>query len=210
MVESRWRFHSRTVEKETHHTLSLLAPHLGAGQAVLDVGCGAGYVAWQLAERLRCDVQAVDVGDFRRVPVGRFSVFDGLRLPFPDRCFDAVLLSFVLHHMPDVYKPFLLAEARRVSRGKVLVLEDTPRNPLDRLFSWWHGERFRQRVGSRESFGFLSGAEWTRLFGRMGFDAQHVPLSRWCRSVLQPFARSFFVLTVDEPAPVRPCCVAGC
>jgi ubiquinone/menaquinone biosynthesis C-methylase UbiE len=210
MAEPHWRFHSRTVEKETEHTVSLLAPHLGAAPAVLDVGCGAGYVAWQIEQRYGCAVHAVDVGDFRRVPVGRFSVFDGLRLPFPDRSFDVVLLSFVLHHMPDVYKPFLLGEARRVSRGKVLVLEDTPANPLDRLFSWWHGERFRRRVGSREAFGFLSGAEWARLFARMGFDTRHVPLSRWCRSVLQPFARSFFVLTVNEAAPERPCCVAGC
>jgi ubiquinone/menaquinone biosynthesis C-methylase UbiE len=204
----RWGFHSRTVEKETEHTLSLVAPELGLRSSVLDVGCGAGYVAWQLVERFGCDVQAVDVGDFRRVPLAGFSLFDGLRLPFPDGRFEVVLLSFVLHHMPDVYKPFLLAEARRVSRGKVLVLEDTPRNPIDRLFSWWHGRRFRRRVGSREAFGFLDGAEWTRLFGRMGFQAQHVPLSRWCRSLLQPFARSFFVLTVSDAAAARPWRVA--
>jgi ubiquinone/menaquinone biosynthesis C-methylase UbiE len=198
-----WHFHSRTVEKETEHTLSLVTPHLSGSASVLDVGCGAGYVAWQITERLGAQVHAVDVGDFRRVPVGQFSVFDGLSLPFPDGSFDVVLLSFVLHHMPDVYKPFLLAEARRVSRGKVLVLEDTPRNPIDWLVSWWHGQRFRRRVRSQEAFGFLSGAEWTRLFGRMGFAAQHVPLSRWCRSVLQPFARSFFVLTAQDPAPPR-------
>jgi ubiquinone/menaquinone biosynthesis C-methylase UbiE len=203
MTAPACRFHSRTVEKETEHTLSLIEPHLHRGARVLDVGCGAGYVAWQIETRFGAQVHAVDVGDFRRVPVGAFSVFDGLRLPFEDGRFDVVLLSFVLHHMPDVYKPFLLAEARRVSRGKVLVLEDTPRNPIDWLVSWWHGRRFRSRVGSREAFGFLSGAEWTRLFGRMGFAAQHIPLSRWCRSLLQPFARSFFVLTAGDTAPPR-------
>lgn len=187
-------YHSRTVEKETNHTLSLVGPHLAGARAVLDIGCGAGYVAWQINLRHGCDVHTVDIGDFRRVKLPHFALFDGLRLPHADRSFDVVMLSFVLHHVPDVYKPLLLAEARRVSRRTVLVLEDTPRRLVDRFISWWHGERFRRRIGSRESFGFLSGAEWTRLFARMGFQSEHVPLSRWCRSVLQPFARSFFVL----------------
>ncbi len=191
-------YHSRTAEKETEHTLSLVAPHLGG--SLLDVGCGAGYVAWQIAERFGGEVHAVDVGDFRRVPLPRFSRFDGLRLPFADGSVDVVLLSFVLHHIPDVYKPALLAEAQRVARHKVLVLEDTPRSLLDRLFSVGHGLRFRRRVGSREAFGFLTASEWTRLFQRMGWRAQHLPLSRWCRSFWQPFARSFFVLTPAGPA----------
>jgi SAM-dependent methyltransferase len=196
-----FRFHSRTVQRETAHTVSLVAPHVPAGATVLDVGCGAGYVAWQLQAQHGCEVHAVDIGDFRRVPVAHFHLFDGLRLPFADQHFDVVLLSFVLHHVPDVYKPLLLAEARRVARKTVLVLEDTPRSLLDRLVSFWHGERFRRSIGSAEDFGFLAGEEWTRLFGRMGFDTQHVPLSRWCRSLLQPFARSFFVLRVGRDLP---------
>ena len=198
-------FPSRTVEKETEHTVSLLAPHLAGAGSLLDVGCGAGYVARQLAERCPLAVSAVDIGDFRKVPLPRFSIFDGLTLPFPDDHFDVVVFSFVLHHVPDVYKPTLLAEARRVARQKVLILEDTPRGPLDHLASWWHGHRFRRRIGSRESFGFLNGREWTRLFGHLGLALVHAqPLSRWCRSVLQPFARSFFVLGTAKRLPAAP------
>jgi SAM-dependent methyltransferase len=190
-------FHSRTAEKETAHTLSLLAPHLEGVRSVLDVGCGSGYVAWQLGQRFAGEVHAVDIGDFRRVPVANFSPFDGRRLPFADRRFDLVLFSFVLHHVPDVSKPQLLSEARRVARRTLVVLEDTPRGPLDRLASWCHGQRFRRRIGSSERFGFLSDSEWTRLFGELDMRATHVQrLSRWCRSPLQPFARSLFVVDV--------------
>jgi SAM-dependent methyltransferase len=189
------RFHSRTVEKETLHTLSLVEPHLGDARSLLDVGCGSGYVAWRLAERFPGEVYAVDIGDFRRVPTPEFSLFDGLRLPFPDGQVDVLLFSFVLHHVPDVYKPLLLSEARRVARRRLIVLEDTPRNGFDRLASWCHGARFRRKIGSREGFGFLTQAEWTRLFDRMGLGSCRTePLSRWCRSVWQPFARSLFIL----------------
>jgi SAM-dependent methyltransferase len=191
-------FHSRTAEKETDHTLSLLAPHLEGVGSVLDVGCGSGYVAWRLQQRFAGEVHAVDIGDFRRVPVPRFARFDGRRLPYPDGRFDLVLFSFVLHHVPDVMKPLLLREASRVARRKLVVLEDTPRGPLDRLVSWCHGQRFRQRVRSDERFGFLTTAEWTGLFGALGLRATHVqPLSRWCRSPLQPFARSLFVVEIS-------------
>lgn len=163
--------------------------------SVLDVGCGAGYVAWQLERTFAGEVSAVDIGDFRRVPTSRFSVFDGLALPFPDRHFDVVLFSFVLHHIPDVHKPLLLAEARRVARRRLIVLEDTPRGLFDRITSWWHGTRFRWKMGSTDSFGFLDERQWTRLFQSMGIPASHVQrLSRWCRSAWQPFARSLFVI----------------
>ena len=195
-------FHSRTAAKETMHTLAMVEPHLEGVGRVLDLGCGSGYVAWQLASRFPGEVATVDIGDFRRVPTPGFTLFDGLKLPFPDDHFDVVLFSFVLHHVADVYKPLLLAEARRVARRKLVVLEDTPRSLLDRLASWWHGRRFRASIGSRESFGFLNLGEWIRLFRRMGMRVCEArPLSRWCRSLWQPFARSLFVLEVDKPPP---------
>jgi hypothetical protein len=90
-----------------------------------------------------------------------------------------------------------------VARRKLVVLEDTPRGPLDRLASWWHGHRFRARIGSRERFGFLNLGEWVLLFKRMGMRPSVArPLSRWCRSLWQPFARSLFVLELDKPPPL--------
>lgn len=199
-------FHSRDAQRETTHTLSLIAPHLAGCRSVLDVGCGAGYVAWQLAGRDGLEVHAVDVADLRRVPLASFSLFDGLHLPFADKRFDLVVFSFVLHHVPDVFKPLLLAEAARVGRRRVVVLEDTPETWLDRCLSWGHGQWFRRKVGSGVPFGFLSAAEWKRLFGVLRLEPTHVQhLSRWCRSALQPFARTVFVLdTTRAASPLSP------
>jgi SAM-dependent methyltransferase len=186
---------SRTVEKETLHTVSLIEPHLAECRSVLDVGCGAGYVTHALEQRFDGEVWAVDIGDFREARTPRFSLYDGIRLPFEDRRFDLVIFSFVLHHVPDVFKPLLLSEARRVARRSIFVLEDTPATVFDRLVSWRHGRSFRRRIHSDESFGFLDAPGWIRLFRLLHLPPTQVhPLSRWCRSVVQPFARTAFVL----------------
>src|SRR4051812_11408903 len=129
------RYHSQTVKKETLHTVSLVAPHVDRGMSVLDVGCGEGYVAAELAARGVPEVHGVDICDIRRTDALPFSLYDGRRLPFPDGRFDLVMLNFVLHHVPDPLKIDLVREALRVARAKVFILEDTPTTPLDRLVS---------------------------------------------------------------------------
>ena len=115
-------------------------------------------------------------------------------MPFPDRTFDLVVLSFVLHHVPNEKKLALLDEALRVSRAKVVIVEDTPSTAFDRLMNRRHGESYRRRIRSTAAFGFLTQGEWRWLFRGMGLEPETHPLSRFCRSILQPFARTAFVL----------------
>lgn len=179
---------------ETLHTVSLVRPHLGEGTSVLDIGCGEGWVADEIAHQGVAEVVTVDVVDVRRVRGLAFSLYDGVHLPFPDGRFDVVMLNFVLHHVPDPGKVALLREALRVSRGTVFIVEDTPRTSLDRLFSRRHGEAYRRKIGSAAPFGFLTVNEWQWLFRGMGLEAAVTSLGRFCRSVAQPFARAAFVL----------------
>jgi ubiquinone/menaquinone biosynthesis C-methylase UbiE len=167
---------------------------------VLDVGCGEGYVLDELAARGAGEVVGVDVVDLRHNRATPFRLYDGMALPFIDRRFDLVMLNFVLHHVPDERKRALLREALRVSRGTVFVVEDTPATPLDRLFSHRHGESYRQRIKSRAPYGFLTTGEWRWLFHGMGLEPEIRRLSRFCRSILQPFARTAFLLRVPELA----------
>jgi SAM-dependent methyltransferase len=188
---------SPTIEQETQHTVSLILPHVAGLSSLLDVGCGSGWVALRLAQQTSLAVSTVDIGDFRSVDTPDFHVFDGVRLPFPDKSIDAALFSFVLHHVPDEIKPLLISEARRVCRKRILVIEDTPSTWFDRWASQRHGECFRRKIRSRERFGFLDRDQWIRLFSLLGLRATKADrLSRWCRSAWQPFARTAFILEV--------------
>ena len=196
------RYHSQTVRKETLHTVSLVAPHLDRGMTVLDVGCGEGYVNEELAARGVREVWGVDILDLRRNRSGPFRLYDGQTLPFPADSFDLVTLSFVLHHVPDERKIALVREALRVTRAKVFILEDTPTTAFDRFVSQRHGDAYRRKIDSDAPFGFLTPAEWRWLFRGMGLEADSRELPRFCRSVLQPFARTAFTLRKGRGAAV--------
>ena len=197
VVGVQWEVPSRAVRHDTAHTVGLVAPHLREGDAVLDIGCGAGWVTAAIRERGH-EALGVDIGDFRRTHVPDFALYDGTTLDLPDARYDVVLLAFVLHHVPNELKVKLLGEARRVCRRTVLVVEDTPRTALDRYVSRRHGEKFRKSIGSTAGFGFYSQAEWEQLFASEGFTiVESTRLSRFCRDWLQPYARSFFALGVN-------------
>jgi ubiquinone/menaquinone biosynthesis C-methylase UbiE len=188
-------FPSARVERDAHHTFAVVCQHVRETDRVLDVGCGAGWVAAMLHGRGQREVIGVDVVDGRRTDIPHFELFDGVALPFPDQRFDAVVLAFVLHHVPNDRKRALLREVGRVVCGHVVVLEDTPVNWIDRLMNQLHGRAYRRSIGSRASFGFYTQAEWETLFRDEGFDviaSQRLP--RTIRSPLMPFARSVVVL----------------
>jgi ubiquinone/menaquinone biosynthesis C-methylase UbiE len=85
-----------------------------------------------LARRLQplanVEVQGLDLLDYNKTDLP-LHLYDGETFPFPDDHFDAVLLCFVLHHSKKHNR--LLAEARRVSRDRVIILED--------LYQTWFG-----------------------------------------------------------------------
>jgi ubiquinone/menaquinone biosynthesis C-methylase UbiE len=175
---------SRAVRRDTRHTLSLVEPALQAGDAVLDVGCGAAYVTSAIAVR-HPDTWGVDIVDDRRAELANFARYDGRTLEFPDRRFDVVIFAFVLHHVPNALKPRLVGEARRVCKRALLIVEDTPRTAIDRWFSRRHGETFRNKIGSTAEFGFYTQPEWEQFLDREGLDV--------VESRAQPYARSLFV-----------------
>ena len=110
---------------------------------------------------------------------------------------DPTVRAFVAESIrgTDAFLTRLIAEARRVCRRTLLVIEDTPRNAFDRWTSNRHGESYRKKIGSTAGFGFYSQDEWERFFAREQLEVcESRRLSRMCRDPLQPYARSFFVL----------------
>jgi len=103
--------------------IEVLSPQIG--EAVLDVGCGAGQSVLQLAERVGATgrVTGVDIAPLvlevaRRRAAGLshvdFIECDALRLTLPDRSFDCVFSRFGVMAFPDPIAAF--ANLRRMMR----------------------------------------------------------------------------------------------
>jgi len=94
------------------------------GRAVLDVGCGDGYLCNELVRRGWHGVVGVDLARSRldyvqsRFPSIRLAQTDIHRLPFKDGQFDLVTCSEVLEHLEDPEAAF--RELARVSRRYVI------------------------------------------------------------------------------------------
>ena len=122
---------------------------------VLDFGCGTGA---------NCCMSGVDHyfgidPDIKRINFARqlypkhsFKVFDGQRLPMPDRAVDLILIVAVLHHIADEQITEYLTEFRRVLKpeGKMVVIEPYL-SPQNKINNWFmkrcdHGQYIRNEA----------------------------------------------------------------
>jgi SAM-dependent methyltransferase len=140
--------------------VSSLEPELVGVRSVLDIGTGTGNVAEVLRER-GWKVTPVDIEDLSFTGTVTPLIYDGHRLPFAARTFDAALLSAVLHHAEDAGR--LLRDARRVS-GRVIVVEDIHRSRLHRAVCSLLDRLLNLELGGQ--FAYRSDAEWRAFFHR--------------------------------------------
>ncbi len=124
------RLHAPIYRRRLRVLTELILPHLRRGDAVLDVGCGAGTLAASLATRaLEREIRVEGLERFPRggepVPVASYS---GGEFPFADRSFDVVIVADVLHHEADPNA--LLRECIRVSRRLVIIKDHQLSGPF--------------------------------------------------------------------------------
>jgi SAM-dependent methyltransferase len=113
--------HERIHVPRVERIARALAGQIGRASSILDVGCGDGTVARDVAERVgAARVVGVDIKVRKTVAI-EVSAFDGEHLPFPDGAFEAVLISDVLHHCHDPRA--VLADALRVA-SRVVAIKD--------------------------------------------------------------------------------------
>jgi demethylmenaquinone methyltransferase / 2-methoxy-6-polyprenyl-1,4-benzoquinol methylase len=122
------------------------------GATALDVCCGTGDLAMELAARVGPDGSVVGCDfsermlDLARAKAGhrgmaavRFEWADALRLPYRDASFDAGTIAFGARNLSDLDRG--LSELRRVVRpgGRLVILEITQptRPPLSAFYSLW-------------------------------------------------------------------------
>jgi ubiquinone/menaquinone biosynthesis C-methylase UbiE len=126
------------------HTVALVG--LRPGNRVLDVGCGTGVLTRLAAEIVGPEGTAVGIDPgpamigVARLKAGRthsrarFELGIIEALDFANDCFDVVLCSFVLHHLPAEVKRAGLREVWRVLKpgGRLMLVDFDPARPLAR------------------------------------------------------------------------------
>ena len=132
---------------------------------ILDLGGGWGFYAEPLKKRghehLVLDV--VSPG-YQKAPV---VLYDGSRIPFPDQSFDVTVLATMLHHVPD--PEALFKEVRRVTRQKVVVVEDLYHHAAGRFWTICR-DRFLNVEFMSHPHQFRTDAGWRGFFKAAGFE----------------------------------------
>ena len=144
--------------------VSLFEKYLSANSEVLDIGGGWGFYAAPLKKRGHHLVvlDAVKPG-YQEAPV--VICEPGQPIPFPDKSFDVSLMITMLHHTSD--PEAVINEARRVTRKRLIVVEDIYHHALGRFWTV-----LRDRIYNFEYFGhpcqFKKSEGWKELFNKMG------------------------------------------
>lgn len=142
------------------------AAGLAAGKAVLDLGCNHGYGTALLA-RNAGSIVGLDVSPRaleaarQRHPGLDFRLYEGGRLPFPDRTFDLVTSFQVIEHVVEVNA--YLAEISRVLRPEGVAIFTTPNAAIriDPGMRPWN--RFHVREYTAAELGAALGAAFPKV-----------------------------------------------
>jgi len=174
----------------------MLEPYV-AGRTIgraLEAGCGTGYLSHFMQKERHWPVVPLDISCeglryAREMGIENPVRGDICNLPFADRCFDLLISTDVLVHLPRGEEPKAAREFSRVlARGGLLVLRVAA---LDVLRS-----RHSESVGERQRF------TRRRLMGLVAGTGVRVLRCTYVNSLLLPVALAKF--RVWEPLLLRP------
>lgn len=158
-----------------------------SGEHILDVCCGTGVLTRLAAEEVGDDGEVIGIdASAEMIQVAKrcaakshskahFQLGVVESLPFEDECFDIVLCSMMLHHLPPELKVTGLREIFRVlkSGGRLMVVDvDKPTGKLGKvlMFSWRKDPAVKDNLEGHVPE-FIQNA---------GFLNLHHPRPKWC------------------------------
>lgn len=150
--------------------LRLLQPLFAApspARRALDFGCGDGWFTVQFRKAGWAEqVVPVDVQRRQRSLVEP-QVYDGARLPFPDRSFDLAWAIDVLHHCPDPQAS--LRDLLRCTGDRFLLKDHNFHGPFGRLTLALLDEIGNRRFGVPSLYHYQKDWQWLRWIEEEGF-----------------------------------------
>ncbi len=107
---------------------------------VLDIGCGLGKhlsILNEAKSRVGIDPGLPALIKGRQLfPTIGFTCGSAFDLPFPQNCFDTVLMIDVIEHLSDPFKA--VEEVRRILKPRGTLFVQTPNYPIKRVYDFWH------------------------------------------------------------------------
>lgn len=149
-----------------------MARHYGlkAGQRVLDVGCGKGFLLYDLAQAVPglevcgLDISAYAIEHAMEGLEGRLQTGLAQALPFEDKSFDLVYSINTLHNLYCFDLDKALREMVRVGRGGSYICVESYRNEEEKVnLLYWQ----------LTCEGFYTPQEWQWWFDRTGYTGDH-------------------------------------
>jgi len=143
---------------------------LTAQSSVLDVGCGKGFMLYDMAELIPgITVKGVDISEYAIENVmedmkPHVQVANAKSLPFEDNSFDVVICINTVHNLERDECGVALKEIERVSRGKSFVTVDAYRNEEEKelMFAW----NLTAKTIMHED-------EWVAFFAEVGYTGDY-------------------------------------
>lgn len=139
--------------------------YLAGCEIVLDVGSSDGRLAKLIQDRIGGWFMGADVLVQPRTDIPIVE-YDGMKLPFEDESFDAVMMIDMLHHAENQEQ--LLREAKRVSGRYILIKDHYWDRRMDYLLLAMSDYIGNKPYGVNLPYKYLTIASWLRLFERNG------------------------------------------